>query len=328
MYIMTRQELFENIKRKQSFLCVGLDTDLKKVPQHLIERAGREEGSDPIFEFNKGIIDATAPYCIAYKPNLAFYEAHGVRGWMAFERTVKYIRDQHPDQFIIADAKRGDIGNTSKLYARTFFEAMDVDAVTVAPYMGEDSVTPFLGYEGKWVILLALTSNKGSEDFQKTETLPPPSLKGGSGYQQETGKPMPLYERVILRSQKWVRDYLTAQEKETQTHSTLPLKGEREGGFKELDCLMYVVGATQGSAFADIRRLAPHHFLLVPGVGAQGGSLEEVCRYGWNEECGLIVNSSRAIIYADASKRFAEVAGERAREMQQQMADILHQHGL
>ncbi|MBQ6432671.1 MAG: orotidine-5'-phosphate decarboxylase, partial [Bacteroidaceae bacterium] len=169
---MTREQLYDNILRKQSFLCVGLDTDLKKVPQHLIERAAKDESFDPIFEFNRAIIDATAPYCIAYKPNLAFYEAHGVKGWIAFERTVNYIRENYPDQFIIADAKRGDIGNTSKLYARTFFEEMDVDAVTVAPYMGEDSVTPFLGYEGKWVILLALTSNKGSQDFQKTTIQP------------------------------------------------------------------------------------------------------------------------------------------------------------
>ena len=279
---MTREQLFENIRRKRSFLCVGLDTDLKKVPQFLVERAAKEEGFDPIFEFNKAIIDATAPYCIAYKPNLAFYEAHGVKGWIAFERTVKYLREQYPDQFIIADAKRGDIGNTSKLYARTFFEEMDVDAVTVAPYMGEDSVTPFLGYEGKWVILLALTSNKGSQDFQLT--------------QEAEGER--LFEKVLTRSQQWA----------------------------DAGQMMYVVGATQGSAFADIRRLAPDHFLLVPGIGAQGGSLEEVCKYGWNDHCGLIVNSSRAIIYADSTERFAEVAGDKAREVQQQMAAILQQH--
>ncbi len=279
---MTREQLFENIRRKQSFLCVGLDTDLKKVPQFLVERAAKEEGFDPIFEFNKAIIDATAPYCIAYKPNLAFYEAHGVKGWIAFERTVKYLREQYPDQFIIADAKRGDIGNTSKLYARTFFEEMDVDAVTVAPYMGEDSVTPFLGYEGKWVILLTLTSNKGSHDFQLT--------------QDAEGER--LFEKVLTRSQQWA----------------------------DAGQMMYVVGATQGSAFADIRRLAPDHFLLVPGIGAQGGSLEEVCKYGWNDHCGLIVNSSRAIIYADSTERFAEVAGDKAREVQQQMAAILQQH--
>ena len=279
---MTRQELFENICRKQSFLCVGLDTDLKKVPQYLMDQAAKDSSFDPIFEFNKAIIDATAPYCIAYKPNLAFYEAHGVKGWIAFEQTVKYIRDQYPDLFIIADAKRGDIGNTSKLYARTFFEEMDVDAVTVAPYMGEDSVTPFLGYEGKWVILLALTSNKGSQDFQLT--------------QDAEGER--LFEKVLTRSQQWA----------------------------DAGQMMYVVGATQGSAFADIRRLAPDHFLLVPGIGAQGGSLEEVCNYGWNDHCGLIVNSSRAIIYADSTERFAEVAGDKAREVQQQMAAILQQH--
>ena len=278
---MTNEQLFENIMRKQSFLCVGLDTDVRKLPQHLVERAEREEGFDAIFEFNKAIVDATAPYCIAYKPNLAFYEAHGVKGWVAFEHTVNYIREHYPDQFIIADAKRGDIGNTSKLYARTFFEEMDVDAVTVAPYMGEDSVTPFLGYDGKWVILLALTSNKGSQDFQMT--------------QDQDG--VRLFERVIRRSQEWAE--------------------------KSSEVLMYVVGATQGAAFADIRKLAPDHFLLVPGVGAQGGSLEEVCRYGMNDKCGLIVNSSRAIIYADSSERFAEVAGEKAHEVQQQMAALL-----
>ena len=281
---MTREQLIENIRRKQSFLCVGLDTDLKKVPQFLLERAEREEGFDAIFEFNKAIIDATAPYCIAYKPNLAFYEAHGVQGWIAFERTVKYIREQYPDLFIIADAKRGDIGNTSALYARTFFEEIDVDAVTVAPYMGEDSVTPFLGYEGKWVILLTLTSNKGSQDFQLT--------------QDAEGER--LFEKVLTRSQQWAD---TGQ-------------------------MMYVVGATQGCAFADIRRLAPDHFLLVPGIGAQGGSLEEVCKYGWNDHCGLIVNSSRAIIYADSTERFAEMAAEQAREVQQQMAAILKAHNL
>lgn len=280
---MTREQLFENIRRKRSFLCVGLDTDLKKVPQFLVERAANDDGFDAIFEFNKAIIDATAPYCIAYKPNLAFYEAHGVKGWIAFERTVKYIREQYPDQFIIADAKRGDIGNTSALYARTFFEEIDVDAVTVAPYMGEDSVTPFLGYEGKWVILLALTSNKGSHDFQLTQD----------------GKGERLFEKVLTRSQQWA----------------------------DANQMMYVVGATQGSAFEDIRRLVPNHFLLVPGIGAQGGSLEEVCKYGWNDHCGLIVNSSRAIIYADATERFAEIAAERAREVQQQMSIILEEHG-
>lgn len=311
---MTREQLFENIKRKQSFLCVGLDTDLKKVPQFLIEKEKAEEGFDAIFEFNKAIIDATAPYCIAFKPNLAFYEAHGVKGWIAFEKTVKYIRENYPDQFIIADAKRGDIGNTSALYARTFFEEIDVDAVTVAPYMGEDSVTPFLGYEGKWVILLALTSNKGSHDFQTLHVISP--AKEGN---EQTEESMQLFERVILRSQEWVKNYL-AQNVANTTALPHP-DGERQGE----GLLMYVVGATQGSSFANIRRLAPDHFLLVPGIGAQGGSLEEVCKYGWNDHCGLIVNSSRAIIYADTSERYAEVAAQKAQEVQQQMAKILHE---
>lgn len=266
---MTRQELFENIKRKKSFLCVGLDTDITKIPEHLL----KEE--DPVFAFNKAIIDATAAYCISYKPNLAFYESMGVKGWIAFEKTVSYIKENYPDQFIIADAKRGDIGNTSAMYARTFFEEMDLDSVTVAPYMGEDSVTPFLTYEGKWVILLALTSNKGSHDFQFTED------KNGEY----------LFEKVLKTSQNWGSD----------------------------EQLMYVVGATQGKMFEDIRKLAPHHFLLVPGIGAQGGSLEEVCKYGMNETCGLIVNSSRAIIYADKTENFAKVAGAEARKVQAEM---------
>ena len=270
---MNKQELFENIKRKQSFLCVGLDTDIKKIPEHLL----KEE--DPIFAFNKAIIDATAPYCIAYKPNLAFYESMGVKGWMAFERTVEYIKKNYPDQFIIADAKRGDIGNTSAMYARTFFEELDIDSVTVAPYMGEDSVSPFLTYGGKWVILLALTSNKGSHDFQLTED------KDGER----------LFEKVLRKSQAWAND----------------------------ENMMYVVGATQGRMFEDIRRIAPNHFLLVPGIGAQGGSLEEVCRYGMTPQCGLIVNSSRAIIYADKSENFAQAAMNEAEKVQKQMAEQL-----
>ena len=275
---MTRKELIASIQRKRSFLCVGLDTDLKKVPAHLLQE------EDPVFAFNKSIIDATAPYCVAYKPNLAFYESMGVKGWIAFEKTVAYLRENYPDQFIIADAKRGDIGNTSAMYARTFFEEMDLDAVTVAPYMGEDSVTPFLGYEGKWVILLALTSNKGSHDFQLTE-----DAQGEK-----------LFEKVLRKSQEWAGN----------------------------DQMMYVVGATQGKAFEDIRRIAPNHFLLVPGIGAQGGSLEEVCKYGMTSECGLIVNSSRAIIYADATESFAQVAGEKAREVQAQMAQELDRYGI
>lgn len=270
---MNRQELIDNIHRKRSFLCVGLDTDIKKIPQHLLKE------DDPVFAFNKAIIDATAPYCIAYKPNLAFYESLGVKGWIAFEKTISYLNENYPDQFIIADAKRGDIGNTSAMYARTFFEEMQLDALTVAPYMGEDSVTPFLGYEGKWVILLALTSNKGSHDFQLTED--------AHGER--------LFEKVLRRSQEW----------------------------GDADNMMYVVGATQGSMFRDIRKIAPNHFLLVPGVGAQGGSLEEVCRYGMTSHCGLIVNSSRAIIYADSTERFAETAAEKAREVQLQMSEEL-----
>ncbi|MBO7119303.1 MAG: orotidine-5'-phosphate decarboxylase [Bacteroidaceae bacterium] len=281
---MTRQELIANIRRKKSFLCVGLDTDLQKIPEHLL----KEE--DPIFAFNKAIIDATAPYCVAYKPNLAFYEAFGVKGLMAFEKTVKYLKQNYPDQFIIADAKRGDIGNTSQMYARTFFGEYDVDALTVAPYMGEDSVTPFIDSplptspEGKkpknhWVILLALTSNKGSFDFQLTED------KQGER----------LFEKVIRKSQEWGND----------------------------ENMMYVVGATRGEMFRDIRRVAPTAFLLVPGVGAQGGSLEEVCKYGMIADCGLLVNSSRAIIYADNTEHFAQVAAEKAKEMADQMARLL-----
>lgn len=267
---MNRQELIEQIKTKKSFLCVGLDTDLKKIPPHLLN------DDDPIFTFNKGIIDATAPYCVAYKPNLAFYEAFGVKGMIAFEKTVNYLNKYYPDHFVIADAKRGDIGNTSKMYARTFFEEYDVDALTVAPYMGEDSVTPFLGYDGKWVILLALTSNKGSHDFQLTA--------------DTDGER--LFEKVIRTSQQW----------------------------GDINNMMYVVGATQGKMFEDIRKVAPESFLLVPGVGAQGGSLEEVCRYGMTTDCGLLVNSSRGIIYASAGEDYAEVAGEKAHELQEQMA--------
>ena len=270
---MNKKELFENIKRKKTFLCVGLDTDIKKIPQHLLAE------DDPVFEFNKAIIDATADYCIAYKPNLAFYECGGVEGWISLEKTVKYIKTNYPDQFIIADAKRGDIGNTSAMYAQTFFEEMDVHSLTVAPYMGEDSVTPFLSYEGKWVILLALTSNKGSLDFQFTED-----------NQNER-----LFEKVLRISQNWGND----------------------------ENMMYVVGATQGKIFEDIRRVVPNHFLLVPGVGAQGGSLEEVCRYGMNDMCGLIVNSSRAIIYADKTINFAAEALKEAHCVQNEMAYYL-----
>ena len=267
---MNREDLIEQIKTTKSFLCVGLDTDLKKIPQHLLN------DNDAIFTFNKNIIDATAPYCVAYKPNLAFYEAFGVKGMIAFEKTINYLNEYYPDHFIIADAKRGDIGNTSKMYARTFFEEYDVDALTVAPYMGEDSVTPFLGYDGKWVILLALTSNKGSNDFQLTT-----DTEGER-----------LFEKVIRKSQQW----------------------------GDINNMMYVVGATQGKMFEDIRKVAPESFLLVPGVGAQGGSLEEVCRYGMTKDCGLLVNSSRGIIYASNGEDYAEVAGQKAKELQEQMA--------
>lgn len=270
---MTRQQLIDNIFARKSFLCVGLDTDVKKLPEHL------EGGVNRIFTFNKAIIDATAPYCVAYKPNLAFYECEGTEGMEALDMTVAYLKDTYPDHFIIADAKRGDIGNTSKMYARGFFEKMDVDALTVAPYMGEDSVTPFLGYEGKWVILLALTSNKGSHDFQFIR--------------DENG--VPLWEHVIRTSRKWA----------------------------SADEMMYVVGATQGRMFEEIRRVAPDNFLLVPGVGAQGGSLEEVCRYGMTKDCGLLVNSSRGIIYASSGKDFAEAAGREASKLQSQMEKLL-----
>ena len=267
---MNRQQLIHQIFTKKTFLCVGLDTDISKIPEHL------KNETDPIFAFNKAIIDATAPYCVAYKPNLAFYESYGLKGMMAFEKTIQYLKNHYSTHFIIADAKRGDIGNTSKMYARTFFEEYDLDSVTVAPYMGEDSVKPFLEYNGKWVILLALTSNKGSHDFQLTED------KSGER----------LFEKVLKKSQEW---------------------GTPEN-------LMYVVGATQGSMLEDIRRIAPEHFLLVPGVGAQGGSLQEVCKYGMTKDCGLLVNSSRGIIYAGKGTDFAEAAARKAREMQEEMA--------
>ena len=270
---MDRKELIQQIQEKRSFLCVGLDTDLKKMPQHLLD------GGDPIYAFNKAIIDATASYCVAYKPNLAFYEAFGIKGLSAFEKTVSYLKEHYPHHLVIADAKRGDIGNTSTMYARTFFEEYDVDALTVAPYMGVDSVTPFLQYEGKWVILLALTSNKGSLDFQlMTDT---------------EGKR--LFERVLEKSQEWGND----------------------------KNMMYVVGATRGSLFEDIRKIVPNHFLLVPGVGAQGGSLDEVCKYGMNSDCGLLVNSSRGIIYASQGTDFAEAAAREAKKIQEQMAEKL-----
>ena len=281
---MERKELIKQIFEKQSFLCVGLDPDIKKIPQCVIDecKAELEDGEEyddslALQLFNQYIIDATAPYCVAYKPNLAFYESLGAMGLVAYEETVAYIRENYPNHFIIADAKRGDIGNTSAMYARSFFEGdAQVDALTVAPYMGEDSVTPFLGYKDKWVILLALTSNKGSHDFQL--------MADANGER--------LFEKVLKTSQQWGND----------------------------ENMMYVVGATQGQMFQDIRKYAPNHFLLVPGVGAQGGSLQEVCQYGMTKDCGLLVNSSRGIIYASAGDDFAEVAAQKAKELQQEMA--------
>lgn len=275
---MKRTELIENIRSKGSFLCVGLDPDIKKLPAHLL----KEE--NPIFAFNKAIIDATAPYTVAYKPNLAFYESEGIEGMKALDMTVKYIKENYPDQFVIADAKRGDIGNTAAMYARSLFETLGADAVTVAPYMGADSVTPFTDYEGKWTVLLALTSNKGYEDFELMED------KHGHR----------LFERVLFRSQRWGS----------------PVN------------MMYVVGATRGELIADVRKIAQRNFLLVPGVGAQGGSLEEVVRYGLlPDECGLLVNSSRGIIYASSGEDFAQAAGEAAKKLAGEMDTLLRENG-
>jgi orotidine-5'-phosphate decarboxylase len=270
---MTKQQLFDNILHKQSFLCVGLDTDIQKIPPYLLEL------EDPVFSFNKAIVDATQKYCVAYKLNLAFYESLGAKGLISLEKTVDYIRRNNPEQFIIADAKRGDIGNTSAMYARAVFDYVDYDAITVSPYMGEDSVKPFLIYQGKWVILLALTSNKGSRDFQSTA-----DARGER-----------LFEKVLRKSQEWASD----------------------------DQIMYVVGATQGKLLKEIRKIVPNHFLLVPGVGAQGGSLEEVAKYGMNSQCGLLVNSSRQIIYSDCSGAFAEAAAEEAKKIQEEMMEYL-----
>jgi orotidine-5'-phosphate decarboxylase len=274
---MNHSQLFENIKSKKSFLCVGLDSEIEKIPAFLLE------GKDPVLQFNKRIIDATARYAIAYKPNTAFYECHGSKGWNTLEMTVKYIRENYPGIFVIADAKRGDIGNTSKMYAKAFLENMPFDAVTVTPYMGEDSVTPFLSFNEKWVILLALTSNKGADDFQ---------------YHNEDG--IRLFERVLTVSRKW----------------------------GTIDNMMYVVGATHAELLKDIRRIVPDHFLLIPGIGAQGGSLEEVAKYGMNGKCGLIVNSSRGIIFADNGKNFDIVAGEKAHEIQAEMEKYLIERNL
>jgi orotidine-5'-phosphate decarboxylase len=276
-FTMNSSALFDNIVKKRSFLCVGLDTEVEKIPSILLKE------KDPVFEFNKRIVDATHTYAVAYKPNVAFYECYGSKGWASLEATVSYIKDNHPEIFVIADAKRGDIGNTSKMYAKAFLENMPFDAITVAPYMGEDSVTPFLSYDGKWVVILALTSNKGADDFQ---------------YHDEDG--IKLFERVLAVSQKWG----------TQNNT------------------MYVVGATRAEMLKDIRQIVPDHFLLVPGVGAQGGSLEDVARYGMNSRCGLLVNSSRGIIFADNSYNFDKVAGQKAKEMQLEMEKYLRQHKL
>ena len=274
---MDQIKLFENIVKKRSFLCVGLDSDIEKIPPFLLK------GKDPVFEFNKRIIDATHKYSVAYKLNVAFYECYGTKGWTSLEATVRYIRENYPDLFIIADAKRGDIGNSSKMYAKTFLENLPFDAITVAPYMGEDSVTPFFSYKDKWVVLLALTSNKGADDFQ---------------YHNEDG--IKLFERVLSVSQKW----------------------------GTINNMMYVVGATRAEMLKDIRKLVPDHFLLVPGVGAQGGSLEDVARYGMNSKCGLLVNSSRGIIFADNSANFDKVAGEKAKEIQEEMEKHLQEKNL
>ncbi len=270
---MTRQELIHSIRQKESFLCVGLDPDIKKIPSHLLREPS------PLFSFCSAIVDATAPFTVAYKPNLAFFEAEGAAGIEAFARTVEYIRTNYPDILIIADAKRGDIGNTSALYARSFFSHFGVDAVTVAPYMGSDSVKPFMGQPGKWVVLLDLTSNPGSTDFQMLRL--------------ENGRR--LFEQVLETSKEW-------------------------GGADEI---MYVVGATRGELIADVRKIVPDSFLLVPGVGAQGGSLEEVCRYGMNADCGLLVNSSRGIIYASSGEDFAEAAAKEAKKLRDSMANQL-----
>lgn len=276
---MKRTQLVDNILSRGSFLCVGLDPDQTKMPKHLAEK-----GAEGLLEFNKAIVDATAPYAVAYKPNLAFYEALGADGLRAFEQTCQYIRQNHPDQFIIADAKRGDIGNTARMYARAFFEQVGVDAVTVAPYMGEDSVKPFLEFDDKWAVVLALTSNKGSLDFQMIED------------KHDT----PLFERVVKRAQQWGTPVNT----------------------------MFVVGATRGELIGQVRKAAPRSFFLVPGVGAQGGSLEEVCQYGLIDEVGLLVNSSRGIIHASSGDDFAQAAAQAAATLAAQMRAILTARGL
>ena len=270
---MNAEELFRNIRRKKSFLCIGLDTDYKKIPKMILDT------EYPVFEFNKRIIDATQKYAVAYKPNMAFYEMLGAAGFMSLEMTVTYLRERYPDIFIIADAKRGDIGNTSRMYAYAFFKTLDCDAITLSPYMGFDSVSPFLEVEGKWAILLALTSNEGSGDFQQLH------LKGDRQ----------LYEEVISISSGW----------------------------GNVNNMMYVVGATKAEALTSIRKLIPEHFLLIPGVGSQGGSLKDVADYGMNDRCGLLVNASRSIIYADVTNKFQDAAKQEASRLQAQMEEIL-----
>lgn len=269
---MNRQELITQIQQKKSFLCIGLDVDLSKIPTHLLQE------KDPIFEFNKQIIDATHKYAVAYKPNTAFYEAYGIKGWQSLQKTIDYLNENYPEIFTIADAKRGDIGNTSTMYAKAFFEDMNFDSVTVAPYMGSDSVEPFLSFENKITILLALTSNKGGLDFQ--------GLDAGE---------MPLYQKVLQTAITW----------------------------KNSQNLMFVVGATKAEYFEEIRKIVPNHFLLVPGVGAQGGNLQDVCKYGLNKDCGLLINSSRGIIYAGNDENFAEAAKIEAQKLQAEMAELL-----
>lgn len=280
---MTRQELFSIIKKKRSFLCVGLDTDITKIPSHLLNT------EDPVFEFNRQIIDATHDVAVSFKPNMAFYETLGAKGWNSLEKTINYINKNYPDVFTIADAKRGDIGNTSAMYAKAFLETLNFDSITVAPYMGEDSVTPFLEYKDKWVILLALTSNKGAFDFQTNNIMPHLEKdKGG----------LRLFEKVLSTSQKW----------------------------GTADNMMYVVGATKAEMLTDIRKIVPDNFLLVPGVGAQGGSLEDVAKYGMNKQCGLLVNSSRGIIYAGSGEDFAVKAREEAVKLQKEMEGLLERY--
>ena len=288
---MNREELFNLIREKKSYLCVGLDTDIEKIPEHL------KNTEDPVFEFNKKIIDATLPYAVAYKPNIAFYESRGARGWKSLEKTVDYLNKLDTKVFTIADAKRGDIGNTSRMYAKTFFENMNFDAITVSPYMGSDSIEPFLEFKGKWVIILALTSNKGSADFQMIKQSYGDTLER-FGIKSIFRKK--LYEKVISTTSKWGSP----------------------------DNIMYVVGATKSEYLSNVRVWAPDNFLLVPGVGAQGGSLEEVSKVGMNSRCGLLVNSSRGIIFASKGEDFDKAAAGKARELQEQMEKFLRQKKL